>query len=39
VVDKEIWLMPENDNFKPIKIKEYNDFEIWGIVTYSIQKH
>jgi DNA polymerase V len=39
VVNKEIWLMPENDKFKPIKIKEYNDFEIWGIVTYSIQKH
>lgn len=39
VIDKEIWLMPENDNFTPIKISEYNDFEIWGIVTYSIQKH
>lgn len=39
VVKKEIWLMPENENFKPIKVSEYNDFEIWGIVTYSIQKH
>lgn len=39
VIDKEIWLIPENDNFTPIKISEYNDFEIWGIVTYSIQKH
>lgn len=34
-----IWLMPANPNFKPIKITEYNDFEIWGIVTFSIQKH
>jgi DNA polymerase V len=39
VLDKEIWLMPENENFKPIKISEYNDFEIWGIVTFSIKKH
>ena len=39
-VDKEgIWLMPENKNFKPRKITEFNDFEIWGIVTFSIQKH
>lgn len=34
-----LWLMPENDNFKPIKVTELNDFEIWGMVTYSIQKH
>ena len=39
VIKKEIWLMPENETFQPIKISEFNDFEIWGIVTYSIQKH
>lgn len=33
------WLMPANKEFKPTKITEYHDFEIWGIVTYSIQKH
>jgi DNA polymerase V len=39
-VDKEgIWLMPANNDYKPRKITEYNDFEIWGIVTHSIQKH
>ena len=39
-VNKEgIWLMPENEKFQPIKITEYNDFEIWGIVTFSIQRH
>jgi len=39
-VDKEgVWLMPENPKFKPLKVTEFNDFEIWGIVTYSIQKH
>ncbi len=35
----EIWLMPENESYKPTKITEYNDFEIWGIVTFSIQAH
>ncbi len=34
-----IWLMPANNEFKPTQITEYNDFEIWGIVTFSIQKH
>jgi len=34
-----IWLMPENDKFKPLQITEYNNFEIWGMVTYSIQQH
>lgn len=39
-VNKEgIWLMPANNEFKPTRITEYNDFEIWGIVTFSIQKH
>ena len=34
-----IWLMPANPSFKPMRITEFQDFEIWGIVTYSIQKH
>ena len=34
-----IWLMPENDKFKPLKVTEFNNFEIWGMVTYSIQQH
>ncbi len=32
------WLMPENENFKPIKVTESNNFTIWGIVTYIIKK-
>lgn len=39
IINKEIFLMPENENFKPIKITEYQDFEIWGILTYSIKHH
>lgn len=37
--EKNVWLMPANINYKPIKITEFHDFEIWGIVTHSIQKH
>ena len=31
------WLMPENEDYKPIKITEENDFLIWGIVTHVIK--
>ncbi|MDA7706038.1 translesion error-prone DNA polymerase V autoproteolytic subunit [Flavobacteriaceae bacterium] len=34
----EVWLQPENKNYKPIKITEENDFVIWGIVTNVIKK-
>jgi len=33
-----IFLYPENPNFKPIKIQENTDFEVWGVVTYVIHK-
>ena len=36
--NKEIYLMPENINFPPIKITEEMDFKIWGVVTYIIHK-
>ncbi len=32
-----VWLVPENDSFKPIKVTEENQFVIWGIVTHSIR--
>ena len=31
------WLMPANDNYKPIKVTSDNDFMIWGIVTHVIK--
>ena len=34
----ELYLMPENSNFSPIKITEEMDFQVWGIVTYIIHK-
>lgn len=35
----EFFLMPENIDFKPIKIKPENSVTIWGVVTYTIKKH
>ena len=36
---KEIWLMPQNKEFKPIVVTPDNTFLIRGIVTYSIKSH
>ncbi len=36
---KEIWLMPQNKEYKPIIVTPDNTFLIWGIVTYSIRSH
>jgi DNA polymerase V len=33
-----LFLMPANTDFKPIKVTELNNFQIWGIVTYIIKK-
>ena len=31
------WLMPENDDYSPIKVSEDNEFMIWGIVIHVIK--
>ena len=33
-----IMLMPDNENYKPIKVTADMDFEIWGVVTNSVHK-
>ena len=33
-----IWLMPGNSKYKPIQLKEGNEFIVWGVVTYVIKK-
>jgi DNA polymerase V len=33
-----LYLMPENPNYKPIKVTEENQLIIWGMVTYVIKK-
>jgi DNA polymerase V len=32
-----IWLIPENEIYRPIKVTSDNDFIIWGIVTHVIK--
>lgn len=34
----EVWLMPGNKNYEPIRITEDNERLVWGIVTYSIRQ-
>jgi len=37
-VEKEcVYLMPENENYQPIKVTDENELVIWGIVTYVIK--
>ena len=31
------WLLPANENFKPIKVTNENDFLIWGVVVHVIK--
>ena len=31
------WLIPANDQYKPIKVTSENEFIVWGIVTYLIK--
>ncbi len=35
--DGYIELMPANRNFKPIRINESDDFEVWGVVVWTIR--
>ena len=32
-----VWLLPENKDYKPIRVTEENDFLIWGVVINSIK--
>ena len=38
VREEGVFLMPANDEFKPISITEDNEFLVWGIVAYVIHK-
>ena len=35
-INDNLYLIPHNKNYQPIKITEEMDFEIWGVVTHSI---
>tara|TARA_B100000780_G_scaffold28229_1_gene17895 strand:- start:82 stop:519 length:438 start_codon:yes stop_codon:yes gene_type:complete len=34
---EKLYLMPENNKYKPIELKEENELIIWGTVTYVIK--
>ena len=36
--DEERYLMPANENYRPMKIREDMDFQVWGVVTFIIHK-
>ncbi len=38
VLDDGLYLVPANDEFTPIKIRDDDDFAVWGIVTNIIKK-
>ena len=39
IVKDTFFLIPNNSQYSPVKISDDMDFEIWGVVTYSINKH
>jgi DNA polymerase V len=34
----DVYLIPENPDFKAIRITETNNFQVWGVVAYVIHK-
>ncbi len=36
---KGTFLLSENPKFSPIQIKNEDDFQMWGVVTFSITNH
>jgi DNA polymerase V len=32
-----VWLMPENDRYKPLQVTEESELIIWGIVTHVLK--
>ncbi len=39
IVNNAFFLIPKNPEYLPVKILDDMDFEIWGVVIYSIRKH
>lgn len=37
--EKGVSLVPENPNFPTIHIQNGDDFQLWGVVTFSIHEH
>ena len=39
ITKNKIFLVPKNSEYSPIQISQDMDFQIWGVVTYSIRRH
>lgn len=37
--DGRIWLIPSNESFDPILVTPDRNFEVWGVVTYTIKRN
>ena len=37
-INKRLYLIPDNNDYEPIKITSDMNFEIWGVVTHTIHK-
>ncbi len=38
IISDELYLASENGDFKPIKVTEFQDFKVWGVVSFVIHK-
>lgn len=38
LTENEVWLIPANRAYSPIRVTEDNNFMIWGVVTYTIKR-
>ena len=39
IVDKDLFLVPQNPQYSSVKITTEMGFEVWGVVIFSIRKH
>ena len=39
IINKTFFLISQNPQYSPVKVSDDMDFEIWGVVIYSIRKH
>ena len=39
IVKDTFFLVPKNPQYSPLEVSDDMDFEIWGVVIYSIRKH
>jgi DNA polymerase V len=37
-INNGLYLVPENEDYKPIKIEQGDDFQVFGVVTYVVKK-